>query len=115
MNLFTFLSERRSLRVFAAAITGALLGFAPASSEPIRKSGYAIGTELCGSDDLAFPRIQIDMRAGYCAGLVASEEDRLKFPRSIIQVPGRDLFVVADMGGWGHTCLLYTSPSPRDS
>ena len=28
------------------------------------------------------------MKAGFCAGLVASEEDRLKFPRSIMQVPG---------------------------
>ena len=80
-----------------------LLGLASmASSEPVRKSGYAIGAETCGSGDLAFPKIQIDMKAGFCAGLVASEEDHLKFPRSIIQVPGRDLFVVADMGGWGH-------------
>ncbi|MCA1479199.1 sorbosone dehydrogenase family protein [Bradyrhizobium yuanmingense] len=108
MNQFTFDRERPNLRlpaavVLAAGFAAALLGFAPASSEPVRKSGYAIGAEACGSGDLAFPRIQIDMKAGYCAGLVASEGDRLKFPRSIVQVPGRDLLVVADMGGWGHT------------
>ncbi|WP_201723774.1 PQQ-dependent sugar dehydrogenase [Bradyrhizobium neotropicale] len=81
-----------------------LLGLASAAwSEPLRKSGYAIGAETCGSGDLAFPRIQLDMKGGFCAGLVASEDDHLKFPRSIIQVPGHDLFVVADMGGWGHT------------
>ncbi|MCA1410850.1 PQQ-dependent sugar dehydrogenase [Bradyrhizobium sp. NBAIM20] len=108
MNQFTFDRERPNLRLLAAVVlaavwAAALLGLAPASSEPIRKSGYAIGTEACGSGDLAFPRIQIDMKAGFCAGLVASEEDRLKFPRSIVQVPGGDLLVVADMGGWGHT------------
>jgi len=98
----TFRRERLSW--IAAIVAGALLGLAAeASSDPVRKSGYAIGTETCGSGDLAFPRLQIDMKAGFCAGLVGSEEDRLKFPRSIVQVPGRDLFVVADMGGWGHT------------
>ncbi|MGY4629780.1 glucose/arabinose dehydrogenase [Bradyrhizobium sp. USDA 4486] len=96
--------SRRYRRRLAAILAGVLLGVAPvASSEPVRRSGYALGTELCGSGDLAFPRIQIDMKAGFCAGLVGSEEDHLKFPRSIVQVPGRDLFVVADMGGWGHT------------
>jgi glucose/arabinose dehydrogenase len=73
-----------------------------ASSDPLRRSFYAVGADTCGSGDLAFPRIQLDMKAGFCAGLVASEEDRLKFPRSIVQLPGCDLFVVADMGGWGH-------------
>ncbi|MDF0515666.1 PQQ-dependent sugar dehydrogenase [Bradyrhizobium yuanmingense] len=108
MNQFTFARERPNLRLLAAVVVAAvwaaaLLGLGPASSEPVRKSGYVIGTEACGSGDLAFPRIQIDMKAGFCAGLVASEEDRLKFPRSIVHVPGRGLLVVADMGGWGHT------------
>ena len=102
MHHLTFWRERS--RLFLAAVTGALFAIAPsASSEPVRKSGYAVGAETCGSGDLAFPKLQIDMKAGFCAGLVASEDDRLKFPRSIVQVPGRNLFVVADMGGWGHT------------
>nr|WP_249141758.1 PQQ-dependent sugar dehydrogenase [Bradyrhizobium diazoefficiens] len=84
------------------AAFAAILLSSPAPAEPVRKSGYAIGSETCGSGDLGFPRIQIDMKAGFCAGLVASEDDHLKFPRSIVQVPGHDLFVVADMGGWGH-------------
>ena len=107
VSYFTSERERRRLRtcagIFACGLA-VLLGLsAAASSEPLRRSGYAIGAESCGSGDLAFPRIQVDMKAGFCAGLVASEEDRLKFPRSIVQLPGRDLFVVADMGGWGRT------------
>jgi glucose/arabinose dehydrogenase len=53
------------------------------------------------------------MKTGFCAGLVASREDGLKFPRSIVQIPGRQLFVVADMGGWGHDDgrLLILDPS----
>src|SRR4051812_17356236 len=103
VNHLTFWRESRSLRACAVALVVLLTLTSVGSSEPVRKSGYAIGTETCGSADLAFPRIQIDMKAGFCAGLVASEEDRLKFPRSIIQVPGRDLFVVADMAGLGQT------------
>ncbi|MFQ3459215.1 hypothetical protein PMN64_38690, partial [Bradyrhizobium sp. UFLA01-814] len=57
-------------------LCGVVLG-----AEPIRKSGYAIGADRCGP----FPRIQIDMQRGFCAGLVASEDDGLQFPRSIIQ------------------------------
>ncbi|MGY3131200.1 glucose/arabinose dehydrogenase [Bradyrhizobium sp. USDA 4501] len=68
-------------------------------AEQARKGGYAVGSDRCG----AFPRIQIDMKTNFCAGLVVSEEDGLEFPRSIVQIPGRDLFVVADMGGWNRT------------
>lgn len=103
VNQLTFQIGRRSLCVGVVAFAAVLLGFGPpAASDPVRKSGYAVGTETCGSGDLAFPKVQIDMKAGFCAGLVASEGDHLKFPRSIIQVPGHDLFVVADMAGWGH-------------
>src|SRR3569832_1212578 len=97
VNHLTFQDGRRSLRAGVAAIAAILLSFvSPAASEPVRKSGYAVGTQTCGSGDLAFPKIPIDVKAGFCAGLVASEEDHLKFPRSIIQVPGCVLFVVAD-------------------
>lgn len=104
MHHLTFPRDRRRLRLFAVLVAGVLFGAAmDACCEPARKSGYAIGTDICGSGDLAFPRLPIDMKAGYCAGLVASAEDRLKFPRAIVQLPGRELFVVADMGGWGHS------------
>jgi glucose/arabinose dehydrogenase len=106
VSYFTSGREGGRLRAYAGGLAGvlaALLGFVSvASSEPLRRSGYAVGADTCGHGDLAFPRIQIDMKAGFCAGLVASEEDRLKFPRSIVQLPGQGLFVVADMGGWGH-------------
>ncbi|WOH80470.1 PQQ-dependent sugar dehydrogenase [Bradyrhizobium sp. BEA-2-5] len=91
------------LSLFCGVVLGA---------EPIRKSGYAIGADRCGP----FPRIQIDMQRGFCAGLVASEDDGLQFPRSIIQIPGHDLFVVVDMGGWNRTDgrLLLLDPHAAD-
>ena len=49
------------------------------------------------------PKIQIDMKKGFCAGLVASKENVLRFPRSIVQILGREQFVVSDMGGWQRT------------
>lgn len=79
----TFWRECRRLHLFVTVVSDALLGLTSGvSSEPIRKSGYAVGTETCGSGDLAFPKIQIDMKAGFCAGLVASDEDGLRFPRA---------------------------------
>ncbi len=85
------------------ALLAAMLCGMPCCSAQSHKGGYALGAEQCGSGDLSFPRIQIDMKQGFCAGLVAGAEDGLKFPRSIIQIPGHQVFVVADMGGWGHT------------
>jgi glucose/arabinose dehydrogenase len=69
-------------------------------AEPERKSGYAIGAEQCGNRDMSFPRLRIDMKKGFCAGLVLSELDGLRFPRSIVQIPGHEQFVISDMGGW---------------
>jgi glucose/arabinose dehydrogenase len=66
----------------------------PAMAES--KGGYALSDERCG----AFPKLRITMRPGYCAGLVASKDDGLIFPRTIVQVPDTRFFVVADMGGW---------------
>jgi len=70
------------------------------ASEHARLSGYTIQNERCGEAPYAYPRLRIGMRIGYCAGLAASKEDGLQFPRSIIQVPGHDQFVIADMGAW---------------
>jgi glucose/arabinose dehydrogenase len=74
----------------------ALLWSVAAQAEPVVKSGYALSDETCGP----FPKVATGMRAGYCAGLVASREDGLVFPRNIVQIPDTDLFVVADIGGW---------------
>jgi glucose/arabinose dehydrogenase len=97
-----------------AAMIGVTLCGAPGfSSEPQKKGGYAIGSSQCGSGTLSFPKLQIDMKSGFCAGLVASEEDGLRFPRSIVQIPGRRQFVVSDMGGWNQADgrLLILDPS----
>lgn len=80
-----------------------LMGSAGAvSADTPIKSGYALGPAQCGSGALSFPRIKIDMKPGFCAGLVASGGDGLKFPRAIAQIPGRPQFVMADVVGWGH-------------
>jgi glucose/arabinose dehydrogenase len=68
------------------------------ANQSANKSGYALGAGVCGEGAAGFPRLQIGMRTGYCAGLVASKADGLVFPRSIVQIPGSSLFVVADMG-----------------
>src|SRR6185503_15270221 len=74
-----------------------LLALPAATAQPATKlSGYALSGETCG----AFPKLPIGLRPGYCAGLVASKEDGLVFPRTIVQVPDTRFFVVADMGGW---------------
>jgi glucose/arabinose dehydrogenase len=89
-------------KLWLAAFT-ALIGNAVATSaDTLSKSGYALGPAQCGSGALSFPRVKIDMMPGFCAGLVASENDGLKFPRAIVQIPGRPQFVIADMVGWGH-------------
>ncbi|MGJ4887305.1 PQQ-dependent sugar dehydrogenase [Bradyrhizobium sp. HKCCYLRH3099] len=93
---------RRS-RHLLAVVTALLMGAAPGHADDATiRSGYALGAASCGDAPLAFPRLQIDMKAGFCAGLVASRDDGLRFPRSIVQIPGKPLFVIADMGGWGH-------------
>ncbi len=84
----------------------------PANAETIHKSGYALTELQCGQPPDAYPKLRIGMRDGYCAGLVASEEDGLVFPRSIVQIPGHRQFVVADMGSWnpGQGRLLLLDP-----
>jgi glucose/arabinose dehydrogenase len=75
-----------------------------AESAAAKRGGYALSGELCGP----FPKVRISMRPGYCAGLVAANEDGLvgarkdgvEFPRAIVQIPDTRFFVVADMVGW---------------
>jgi glucose/arabinose dehydrogenase len=100
-----------TMRTFAAAIaclTAATLVLLAsegprAESAARRKSGYALSGDMCGP----FPKVRIGMRSGYCVGLVAGKEDGLKFPRSIVQIPGTRFFVVADMVNWGETGRLW--------
>ncbi len=111
---FPFILAVVCLQLSAQRPALAQAGAVPVDSAatPLRKSGYALGDERCGEAPLAFPKLRIGMRSGYCAGLVASKDDGLVFPRSIVQVPGSRLFVVADMGGWspGRGRLLLLDP-----
>ncbi|CCE04105.1 conserved exported hypothetical protein [Bradyrhizobium sp. STM 3843] len=103
---------------FGLLIVALLAVASSASAQPDMKSGYALGPGPCGSGASSFPRLQLDMKAGFCAGLVASRDDGLKFPRAIVQIPGREQFVVADMGGWGHEdgrLLLLDPTAPEGS
>ena len=84
--------------IFGALALGILHSPIAAFASP---GGYATGSELCGAAPNAFPAVRIGMRDGFCAGLVASQQDGLVFPRSILQIPGSDKFVVADMVGFG--------------
>lgn len=112
---------RVALRGLSLMIVVPLLAWAgtqlrQAGAQPAGRSitsGYAIDDERCGTDTQAFPKLRIGMRPGYCAGLAASKDDGLIFPRSIVQVPGSRLFVVADMGGWaaGLGRLLLLDPA----
>jgi glucose/arabinose dehydrogenase len=100
--LFVSLAIARAAAVAAPlAVTTASAAPAAKAAAPPPKSGYAAGPALCGEAPLGFPRIRIDMRPGYCAGLVASNDDGLQMPRAIVQIPNTQLFVVSDMGGWG--------------
>ena len=98
---------------FALTLLALTLAGLSASAQPAtRPSGYTLGGETCG----AFPRLPIGLRPGYCAGLVASKEDGLVFPRTIVQVLDTRFFVVADMGGWdpqhGRVLLLDPEAAP---
>src|SRR5438309_1726313 len=95
---------RAGCRAPAMALIAGLLSLpGPAMSQSVARSGYAISSETCGVGELRFPRLKIDLKKGFCAGLVADETDQLRFPRSIVQIPGHELFVISDMGGWGHS------------
>ena len=107
--------------VVIAALLSALLWaggteWPQAGAEAVHKSGYALSELQCGQPPDAYPGLRIGMRDGYCAGLVASAEDGLIFPRSILQVPGRRQFIVADMGGWspGQGRLLLLDPDAAE-
>src|SRR6266478_1513964 len=56
-----------------------------------RRSGYALGAEQCGEGALSFPKLRIGMRSGYCVGMVASKDDGLTLPRSIVQIPDSNM------------------------
>lgn len=104
--------------LIAIAIVCLLSPSAQAAERPATmKSGYALGADRCGAAPLAFPKLPIGMRPGYCAGLVASKDEGLVFPRSIVQVPDTRLFVVTDMGkGWsaGQGRLLLLDPEAAE-
>src|SRR5260370_11988914 len=84
----------------AAAALAISIAPEQAASQAALPGSYAVSGERCGALPYDYPRLRIGMRKGYCAGLAASREDGLQFPRSIVQIPGRDLFVIADIGAW---------------
>ena len=92
--------RQRACAWVCAILAAAPAGSPQSASAQALKSGYALSAETCGAGALAFPKLRITLRPGYCAGLVASKDDGLIFPRTLVQVPGARFLVVADMGGW---------------
>jgi glucose/arabinose dehydrogenase len=113
------LLENRTLArgpLLAALLLAAAFESLQANADTLHKSGYALSDAKCGQAPDAYPKLRIGMRDGYCAGLVASEEDGLIFPRSILQIPGHRQFVITDMGGWhaGQGRLLLLDPDAAE-
>ncbi len=91
---------RRLFAILVTAVASACFTAATAA-EITHVDGYAVDPDvLCGTAPNAYPKLRIGMREGYCAGLVASKDDGLMFPRSIVQIPDHREFVVVDMGSW---------------
>jgi hypothetical protein len=59
---------------------------------------YTTTGSLCGG----LPQVAVETMDGTCMGLViqSGPDAKLKKPRKIIQVPGKDAFLITDMGGW---------------
>lgn len=96
-----------------AALLGLLIfAAAPAAAE---KPAYRHNPADTGCG--GFPRLDIETPPGLCVGLVLAEPDtgRLAMPRRIVALPGRDDFVIADMGSWepgrGAVWLLKRRPT----
>ena len=101
------ISLLRNPALVFGSLLGSLLcaGAGPqAIAQTMLRSGYALTDQRCGEAPNAYPKLRIGMRDGYCAGLVASEEDGLIFPRSIVAIPGHRQFVIADMCGQSLCC-----------
>ncbi len=87
------------------------------SAEVLKKGGYTLNEKRCGVATVSFPHLPIGMKDGYCAGLVASKDDGLRFPRSIVQIPDHSQFVISDMGEWNTASgrLLLLNPSAPET
>jgi glucose/arabinose dehydrogenase len=70
------------------------------------KSGYLYDPQDRSCD--GYPRLMVETMAGTCLGLVmprdraldAASDKGFIMPRTILQIPGTDQFLVVDMGGW---------------
>ncbi|CAN5502039.1 PQQ-dependent sugar dehydrogenase [soil metagenome] len=100
MRIFTHKPVLMLASLLLAPLCSGAAPWRHAQADTIRKGGYALTAATCGEAPNAFPKLRIGMRDGTCAGLVASAEDGLIFPRSIVQIPGHRQFVIADMGSW---------------
>jgi len=78
-----------------------------ASGKKVDASGYEYDPSdtSCGG----FPKLKVQTQSGTCLGLVLPQDQIpmgsgnkrvMRMPRTIVQVPGSDDFLVMDMGGW---------------
>lgn len=77
-----------------ALISVGLAALLLAVAAPVRAAGYVSEGTCAG-----FPRIALQVPAGWCVALVADSSNGLRFPRRVLEVaPGR--FWLIDMGSW---------------
>ncbi|RYZ75994.1 MAG: L-sorbosone dehydrogenase, partial [Proteobacteria bacterium] len=77
-----------------------------ASGQRLDKSGYSYDPEDRSCD--GYPRLKVETAPGTCLGLVlardravdATTKKSFVMPRTIVQIPNSDDFLVVDMGGW---------------
>jgi glucose/arabinose dehydrogenase len=94
---------------------------AASSSLIIDKSGYAYDPKDRSCD--GFPRVMVETMPGTCLGMVlprdraidASTQKSFVKPRTIVQIPKTNEFLVLDMGGWSpkNGRLFWLKPSPQ--
>ena len=86
---------------YIAAVMGlmAIVGCASAS-RAVAAQPYVRQATTCDG----FPRLDIGMAAGYCAGLVMTPEDfhhrQVKTPRMLLQLPDGRGWLLTDLGAW---------------
>lgn len=99
-SMATWIGRTRAGRSAIAAITLAWCAHvAPLAAAP---QPYVTQTATCDG----FPRVDVDMAAGYCMGLVFAPPEAgfhqrlMRTPRILLQLPDQKSWLVSDLGAW---------------
>lgn len=87
-------AEQNALSLRALIRATAAASLVLATAPPVAAAGYATAGTCAG-----FPRVALQVPAGWCVALVADAATGLRLPRRVLEVaPGR--FWLIDMGSW---------------